>query len=71
MGWASEALWRDLYSAGVRSNVWHTSSINTKEKGMDKYRDIPRTDDLVRVCDNRHILGETEKAIRVRIGQTL
>ena len=27
--------------------------------------------DLVRICDNRHILGETDKAIKVRIGQTL
>ena len=26
---------------------------------------------LVRVCDGRHILGQTEKAIKVRIGQTL
>lgn len=27
--------------------------------------------DLVRVCDDRHILRETDKAIQVRIGQTL
>lgn len=27
--------------------------------------------DLVRVCDNRHVLGQTDKAIKVRIGQTL
>ena len=27
--------------------------------------------DLVRVCDDRHILGQTDKAIKVRIGQTL
>ena len=26
---------------------------------------------LVKVCDSRHIMGETNKAIRVRIGQTL
>ena len=26
---------------------------------------------LVRVCDDRHILRETDKAIQVRIGQTL
>ena len=24
--------------------------------------------DLVRVCDDRHILGQTDKAIKVRIG---
>lgn len=27
--------------------------------------------ELVRVCSDSHILGETEKAIKVRIGQTL
>jgi hypothetical protein len=27
--------------------------------------------DLIRVCDDRHILGQTDKAILVRIGQTL
>lgn len=27
--------------------------------------------ELVRVCSDNHILGETEKAIKVRIGQTL
>ena len=26
---------------------------------------------LVKVCDHRHIICETEKAIKVRIGQTL
>lgn len=71
MGWASDAFWRDLYNAGVRPAVRKTSSTNTKEKDMSKYHDISKTNDLVRVCDNRHILGETEKAIRVRIGQTL
>lgn len=29
------------------------------------------TVELVKVCDNRHIIGETNKAIKVRIGQTL
>lgn len=32
---------------------------------------MSETNDLVRVCDDRHILGYTEKAIKVRIGQTL
>lgn len=27
--------------------------------------------DIVKVCDDRHILGQTDKAIQVRIGQTL
>lgn len=27
--------------------------------------------DLVRVCDDRHIIGHTERAIKVRVGQTL
>ena len=27
--------------------------------------------DLIRVCDDRHILGQTDKAIKVRVGQTL
>lgn len=27
--------------------------------------------DLVRVCDDRHVIGQTDKAIKVRIGQTL
>lgn len=27
--------------------------------------------DLVRVCDDRHILGQTDRAIKVRVGQTL
>lgn len=26
---------------------------------------------LVRVCDDRHIVGHTDKAIKVRVGQTL
>lgn len=38
---------------------------------MSAFRDIPETNDLVRVCDDRHILGQTEKAIKVRVGQTL
>lgn len=27
--------------------------------------------DLVRICDDRHIVSQTDKAIKVRIGQTL
>ena len=41
---------------------------------MSGLRNIPQNagrNDLVRVCDNRHILSETDKAIKVRIGQTL
>lgn len=41
---------------------------------MSGLRNIPQNvgrNDLVRVCDNRNILGETDKAIKVRIGQTL
>lgn len=38
---------------------------------MSNLRNIPQADGLVRVCDDRHILGETDKAIKVRIGQTL
>lgn len=34
-------------------------------------RVVCNSSDLVRVCDNRHILGETDKAIHVRVGQTL
>lgn len=32
---------------------------------------LSEVSDLVKVCDDRHILGQTEKAIKVRIGQTL
>lgn len=41
---------------------------------VNNLRNIPvvsDTADLVRVCDDRHILGQTDKAIKVRIGQTL
>lgn len=40
---------------------------------MNKVREVPapQSTDLVRVCDDRHILGHTDKAILVRIGQTL
>ena len=34
---------------------------------MSNYREV----DLVKVCDDRHIIGQTDKAIQVRIGQTL
>lgn len=75
MGWASEAFWRDL---GLSPNVPNTprrSARNYKEDNMvNNLRNIPvvsDTADLVRVCDDRHILGQTDKAIKVRIGQTL
>ena len=35
------------------------------------YNFVDQNVDLIRVCDNRHIVGETDKAIKVRIGQTL
>lgn len=38
---------------------------------MSNYREVPVANDLVKVCDDRHILGQTDKAIRIRIGQTL
>lgn len=41
---------------------------------MSSLKNTPQNagrNDLVRVCDNRHILGETDKAIKVRVGQTL
>ena len=38
---------------------------------MSNIRDIPQAADLVKVCDSRHIIGQTDKAIMVRIGQTL
>lgn len=44
------------------------------ERNMSNLRDVPEVNDcadLVRVCDNRHILGQTDKAIKVRVGQTL
>lgn len=34
-------------------------------------RPVPDPVDLVKVCDDRHVLGQTDKAIMVRIGQTL
>lgn len=72
MGWASDALFRDL---GINPNIRYTvvkSARRTKEKtSMDNFRNIPNNADLVKVCDDRHILGQTDKAIKVRIGQTL
>lgn len=75
MGWASDAFWRDL---GIAPNVPHTTCPrvrnNQEESTVNSLRNIPvvsDTADLVRVCDDRHILGQTEKAIKVRIGQTL
>lgn len=72
MGWASDALFRDL---GILPNVPRTlrkSSRNFKEENhMNNFRDIPQPVDLIRVCDDRHILAQTDKAIKVRIGQTL
>jgi hypothetical protein len=72
MGWASDALFRDL---GINPNARYTvvkSERRTKEEtSMDNFRNIPQNADLVKVCDDRHIIGQTDKAIKVRIGQTL
>ena len=38
---------------------------------MHNFRNIPQSADLVKVCEDRHIMGQTDKAIKVRIGQTL
>ena len=41
---------------------------------MNSLRNVPGVNDnvdLVKVCDDRHILGQTDKAIKVRIRQTL
>lgn len=71
MGWASDALFRDL---GINPNARYVvvkGPRRTKEEtSMDNFRSIPQAD-LVKVCDDRHILGQTDKAIKVRIGQTL
>jgi hypothetical protein len=60
---------------GINPNAKYVvvkSARKTKEeKDMNNLRDIPQTVDLVKVCDDRHILGQTDKAIKVRIGQTL
>lgn len=72
MGWASEAFWRDLGVALNSHQKTRRSARRTKEENqMTNYREIPEPSDLVRVCSNNHILGYTDKAIRVRIGQTL
>ena len=71
MGWASDALWRRL---GVLPTVSTVNQKTYEGDNMSGLRNIPQNagrNDLVRVCDNRHILGETDKAIKVRIGQTL
>ena len=66
MGWASDALFRDL---GINPNARYVvvkGPRRTKEEiSMEK------NVDFVKVCDDRHILGQTEKAIQVRLGQTL
>lgn len=38
---------------------------------MSNFRKMCSSTDLVKVCDDRHIMGETDKAILVRVGQTL
>ena len=53
---------------------------NNKKKEGDsimsdnRLRSVPRPEDntdLVKVCSDRHIVGQTDRAIKVRIGQTL
>lgn len=71
MGRTHDALWRRL---GVLPAVSTVNPKTYEEDNMSGLRNIPQNagcNDLVRVCDNRHILGETDKAIKVRIGQTL
>lgn len=72
MGWASDALFRDL---GINPNAQYiavASARRTKEEtSMNTFSGITPATDLVKVCDDRHILGQTDKAIKVRIGQTL
>lgn len=66
MGWASEAFLRDMGVAPTRVATLVVDSqepIDT-EKGYESIG-------MVHVCDDRHIIRETEKAIMVRIGQTL
>ena len=66
MGWASDALFRDL---GINPNARYTvvkGPRRTKEENS-----MDTNVDFVKVCDDRHILGQTDKAIQVRIGQTL
>lgn len=66
MGWASDALFRDLgINPNARYVVVKGPRRTQEETSMDK------NVDFVKVCDDRHILGQTEKAIQVRIGQTL
>lgn len=75
MGWASDAFWRDLNSVGITPNVpvaVRRSARNTKEeKDMSNFREVSDSADLVKVCEDRHIIGQTDKAIQVRVGQTL
>ena len=75
MGWASDALFRDL---GINPNGRYTAvkheRRNKEMTDMITLRNVPSVNeptDLIRVCDDRHILGQTDKAIKVRIGQTL
>lgn len=72
MGWASDALFRDLGISPNVSNTTRRSARTTKEEtSMNTFSGITPATDLVKVCDDRHILGQTDKAIKVRIGQTL
>lgn len=75
MGWASDAFWRDLgLSPNVPNTTRRSARNHEEERDMSNLRNAPNVSDnadLVRVCDDRHIMGQTDKAIKVRIGQTL
>ena len=68
MGWASDAFWRDLgLSPNVPHNTRRSARTTEEEVSVNNLRNIPivsDTADLVRVCDDRHILGQTDKAIK-------
>lgn len=72
MGWASDALFRNL---GINPNARYLmvgGPRRTKEEtNMNNFSGVTPATDLVKVCDERHIIGQTDKAIKVRIGQTL
>lgn len=72
MGWASDSLFRSLGINPSSQYVAVASAGNTKEETvMNNFSGVTPTTEFVKVSDDRHILGHTDKAIQVRIGQTL
>lgn len=67
MGWASEQFIRDMGVVSVATQVPDGVGETFTEPVEAGYERIG----LVHVCDDRHIIRETDKAIMVRIGQTL